>query len=164
MKAAADGDTEESFSTLENIDAIHEAGAYEMHGTLVRAYIGFVKQRQSPLVVSQTRAEVRALNDSIRAALLRDGEIQDSDRTVSALESIDLTGAQKLDSRFYPDNHVVVFNRRIGGCDQGTRGRVLAANQSGIIVETVGKVRAGQTKTCGLSHGLHTAADTAREK
>jgi ATP-dependent exoDNAse (exonuclease V) alpha subunit len=117
-----------------------------MHDSLVRAYLEFARQNQSALVVSQTRAEVRALNESIRAALRLESEIEDSGRVVSALESIDLTGAQKLDSRFYPKDHVVVFNRRIVGCDRGTRGRMLAANQSGIIIEAGGKIRVVRPK------------------
>jgi hypothetical protein len=89
---------------------------------------------------------VRTLKESIRAALRLDGRIEDDGRVVSALESIDLTGAQKLDSRFYPKDHVVVFNRRIVGCDRGTRGRMLAATQSGIIIEAAGKIRAVRPK------------------
>jgi len=141
VKAAAEGDTEVSFSALENIGAVVEGAADKMHESLVRAYLEFTKQNQSALVVSQTRAEVRTLNESIRAALRLDGRIEDDGRAVPALESIDLTGAQKLDPRFYPNNHVLVFNRRIAGCDRGTPGRMLAANPSGNIVETAGRIR-----------------------
>jgi conjugative relaxase-like TrwC/TraI family protein len=146
VKAAAEGDTETSFSALENVGAIVEGAADKMHESLVRTYLDFTKKSESALVVSQTRADVRALNDSIRAALRSEGRIEDDGPIVSALESIDLTAAQKLDPRFYPNDHVLVFNRRTVGCNRGTRGRMLAANQSGIIVEVAGKIRAIRPK------------------
>jgi conjugative relaxase-like TrwC/TraI family protein len=141
VKAAADGDSEASFAALENIGAIVEDAADKMHDSLVRAYLNLAAQNQSALVVSQTRAEVSALNESIRTGLRSAGRIEDDEQVVPALASIDLTGAQKLDPRFYPNDHVLVFNRRIAGCDRGTRGRMLAANESGIIVEAGGKIR-----------------------
>ncbi len=146
VKTAADGDVEESFSTLERMGAVFENSPKEMQDTLVRVYLDLARQNQSALVVSQTRAEVRALNESIRAALRLKGAIPDDGLAVSALESIDLTAAQKLDPRFYPTDHVLVFNRRIAGCDRGTHGRMLAANQSGIIIEAAGKIRAVRPK------------------
>jgi conjugative relaxase-like TrwC/TraI family protein len=146
VKAAAGGDTEESFSGLEKINAIVEASPEEMHDSLVRAYLVLAAKNQSVLVVSQTRAEVRALNESIRAGLKSEGGIDDSEQLVVALESADLTPAQKLDPRFYQKDHVLVFNRRVAGCDRGTRGRMLAASQAGIIVETGEKIRLIKSK------------------
>ncbi len=146
VKAAAEGDTERSFSALENIGAIVEAAEDKAHESLVRLYLELTKKNESSLVVSQTRADVRALNESIRAALRSKGGIEDDGRLVTALESIDLTAAQKLDPRFYPEDHLVVFNRRTIGCDRGTRGRMLAANPSGIIIEVAGRIRAVRPK------------------
>lgn len=123
------------------IDAIIEASPEEMHDSLVRAYLAFPAKNQSALVVSQTRGEVRALNESIRAGLQATGGIKDDQQLVAALESTDLTPAQKLDSRFCPKDHVLVFNHRVAGCDRGARGRMLAASQAGIIVEVGEKIR-----------------------
>lgn len=141
VKAAADGDIEASFAALEAIGAVVEGGPDEIHDSLVRAYLRFASQNQSALVVSQTRAEVRALNESIRAGLRSGGRIEDDEQLLSALESSDLTPAQRLDPRFYPKDHVLVFNRRVAGCNRGTRGRMLAANESGIILDAGGKIR-----------------------
>lgn len=146
VKAAAAGDVGRSFSTLERMGAVSESSPEQMHDRVVHAYLEFVKQNQSVLVVSQTRKEVRALNESIRAALQRVGKFEKDGQVVSALEAVDLTAAQKLDPRFYPEDHVVVFNRRIAGCDRGTRARLFAANQSGIILEAAGKIRVVRPK------------------
>lgn len=141
VKAAANGDGEASFSALEKMDAVVEASPEEMHDSLVRAYLALAAANQSALVVSQTRAEVRALNESIRAGLRATRGIKDDEQLVVALESADLTPAQRLDPRFYPKDHVLVFNRRVAGWDRGTRGRMLAASQAGIIVEAGEKIR-----------------------
>jgi conjugative relaxase-like TrwC/TraI family protein len=146
VKAAADGDIEKSFSVLERMGAVVEAAPKEMHGGVVRAYLEGIAQNESALIISQTRAEVRALNESIRELLRTQGRVGRDEQTVTALESIDLTAAQKLDSRFYPNDHTLIFNRRIAGCDRGTNGRMLAANQSGIFIEAAGKIRVVRPK------------------
>ncbi len=146
VKAAADGDIDKSFLALERMGTVLEATSEEMSTRVVRAYLDAIGHNESALVISQTRAEVRALNESIRGALRTQKRIDEDEHSVTALESIDLTAAQKLDPRFYPSDHVLVFNRRIAGCDQGTCGRMLAANTSGIFIETAGKIRVVRPK------------------
>ena len=141
VKAAAEGDTDASFATLEKSDAIVETSPEDIHNSLVRAYLELAAKNRSALVVSQTRAEVRALNDAIRAQLKATSGSKDDERLVAALDSVDLTAAQKLDERFYPTDHVLVFNRRVAGWDRGTRGRMLAASHAGVVVEAAGKIR-----------------------
>ncbi len=141
VNAAAEGDVAGSFSALESIGAIVESAPDEIHENIVRAYLTLAAQNQSTLAVSQTRSEVRALNESIRAGLQSAERIPKDEQLISALEASDLTAAQKVDPRFYPNDHVLVFNRRTAGCDRGTRGRMLAVTRSGIVVEAGGKIR-----------------------
>lgn len=82
-----------------------------------------------------------ALNDSIRTRLRAGRHIAEAEHRVTALDAVDLTAAQKLDARFYPKEHVVVFNRRAAGWDRGATGRMLAATAAGVFVEGGGKVR-----------------------
>jgi hypothetical protein len=57
-----------------------------------------------------------------------------------------LTKAQLHDLRFYPEDHVVIFNRATRRFARGSRGRVLMATREGVIVETNGKVHLVKTK------------------
>jgi len=58
-----------------------------------------------------------------------------------SLEGADLTDAQKLDPRYYPVDHVLVFNRKLGCTARGATGRMIAVIPSGIVVEVAGKIR-----------------------
>ncbi|MEO8350231.1 MAG: AAA family ATPase, partial [Chthoniobacteraceae bacterium] len=141
VKAAASGDTAGSFARLEAIDAITACAPEEMRERIVRAYLELADRGESALVVSQTRAEVSALNESIRNALRTRGTISTDDRSVTALDALDLTDAQKLDPRYYPSDHVLVFNQKLGRTPRGATGRMIAVNQGGVIAEVEGKMR-----------------------
>jgi ATP-dependent exoDNAse (exonuclease V) alpha subunit len=141
VKAAAEGDVASSFASLEAIDAVVECRPETIHDRLIRAYLDLDAHRESALIVSQTRAEVSALNESIREALRDRGSLGSQDQSVAALEALDLTDAQKLDARYYPADHVLIFNRNLGRTARGASARMLAVNQGGIIVEAEGKIR-----------------------
>jgi conjugative relaxase-like TrwC/TraI family protein len=141
VKAAAEGNVAGSFARLEEIGAVVETAPNEMRERIVRAYLDLSVRGESAIVVSQTRFEVSALNESIREELRSRGSINGQDQSVSTLNALDLTDAQKLDGRHYPADHVVVFNQRLGRTTRGTIARMLGANQGGIIVETGGRIR-----------------------
>lgn len=141
VKAAAEGDVANSFARLEAIDAVVESSPEDLRTKIVQAYVDLSERGDSALVVSQTRAEVSVLNESIREALRTCGSIPKQEQSIVTLEAKDLTDAQKLDPRYYPANHVLVFNRELGRTARGTTARMLGANQGGIIVEAEGKIR-----------------------
>ncbi len=60
---------------------------------------------------------------------------------VTALETVDLTDAQKRDRRFYKDDTVLVLNRDAGGFQKGQTCRLLAISDRGWILEGADKVR-----------------------
>ena len=74
---------------------------------------------ESPIVVSQTRAEVKAINDSVRSHLRESGMLAGTDASASALEQIDLTASQKMDARHYPSE----------SCLMGTAASLICARQ-----------------------------------
>lgn len=163
VKAAASGDIIGSFSDLEDAGAVVECEAPDVHEQLARAYLELESQNQSPLIVSQTRAEVSAVNDRVRDQLRKTGRISHTEHVVVSLDSVDMTPAQKLDARCYPKDHVLVFNRRVAGWDRGATGRMLAATDAGVFVEGGGKVRivrpkyADRLSVC-VPHALHISA------
>ena len=118
-----------------------ECRSCELHKRLVDAYLKLKSRNEGALIVSQTRAEVGALNDSIRNRLRTTGHIAGAEHLMTALDAVDVTPAQKLDARFYPKEHVLIFNRRVAGWNRGATGRMLAASDAGIFVEGGGKVR-----------------------
>ena len=141
VKAAATGAVADSFAVLEGIGAVVECNSEAIRDSIVRAFLELSDRGESALIVSQTRTEVNALNESIREALRCRGSLSGEARSVAALDALDLTDAQKLDSRYYPADHVLVFNRKLGRTARGATGRMIAVNRGGIIVEAAGRIR-----------------------
>jgi hypothetical protein len=100
-----------------------------------------VEQHQSVVVVSQTWSEIHRVNEQVRAALKSHGLLGTQDRAVTALETVDLTEAQKRDRRFYQEDTVLVLNRNAGGLQKGQTCRLVAITDRGLVLESADKVR-----------------------
>jgi ATP-dependent exoDNAse (exonuclease V) alpha subunit len=116
VKEASQGSVEASFDRLEQLGSITETGALQLRDELASAYVELAKNRESVIVVSQTRAEIEEVNERIRCHLRENGLLAGVEENLTSLRQIDLTTAQKSDRRYYPEDHVVVFNQKIGGC------------------------------------------------
>jgi hypothetical protein len=141
VKAAAAGEVERSFEKLEKLGAVVECGLGEQSSRLCDGYLAIVGRGESAIVVSQTRTEVREINDAIRQRLRERGLLADNQTEVAVLEQVDLTAAQKLDARHYPADCVLVFNRDLSGCVRGERGKLIGITAKRLALEVNGKVR-----------------------
>jgi conjugative relaxase-like TrwC/TraI family protein len=140
VEAAAAGDCQRSFERLDQIGAVVECTGGEHLQQLSETYVRHVGAGESVVVVSQTRAEVRALNHSIRERLRHAGRVAGDEVEFIAFEQIDLTAAQKRDSRFYPPGSILVFNQDLCGCARGEHGRLIGFSPSGAVLEVAGRV------------------------
>lgn len=141
VEAAAEGDLNGSLEKLETLGAVVECSANEQCERLSEAYVRLVGTGESAIVVSQTRAEVRSLNEVIRARLRGVGALDGADAEVIALETVDLSAAQKRDARHYPDGSVLVFNRDFRESARGEQGRLVGVSASGLALEVGGSLR-----------------------
>jgi len=141
VKAAAAGEVRRSFEKLEKLGAVVECGLREQSTRLCDGYLDIAERGESAVVVSQTRADVREINDAIRERLRERGVLADNETEVTALEQVDLTVAQKLDARHYPADCVLVFNRDLSGCVRGERGKLIGITAKRLALESNGKVR-----------------------
>ncbi len=140
VQAAADGDSRRSLERLEELGTVIECGAGEQAARLSEAYVALATAGDSVIVVSQTRAEVRALNESIRERMRASGRLVGDEVETVSLEQLDLSSAQKRDTRFYPADSVLVFNRDFRGCVRGEQARLVGFSSSGTVLEVGGKV------------------------
>jgi conjugative relaxase-like TrwC/TraI family protein len=141
VEAAAAGDLPQSFAKLDELGAIVECGFDDQSEQLCDAYLEIVAREESAIVVSQTRAEVREINDAIRNRLRQRGLLGAAESQVTALEQVDLTAAQKRETRHYPPDCVLVFNRHFGGCARGEQGKLIGITANRLALEVAGKVR-----------------------
>jgi hypothetical protein len=141
VKAAAAGEVGRSFEKLEKLGSVVECGLGEQSTRLWDGYLAIAGRGESAIVVSQTRAEVREINDAIRERLRERGLLAGNETEVTALEQVDLTSAQKRDARYYPADCVLVFNRNLSGCVRGKRGKLIGITAKRLALEVNGKVR-----------------------
>ena len=140
VKAAAEGDPELSFARLEEIGAVIECGPEEQAQKLSDAYVELCERGESAIVVSQTRAEVQAINENIRGRLRERKKLMGDEVEVNSLERVDLTHAQMQDPRHYPPGSVLVFNQDYRGIRRGQQGGLIGITASGIVLEIEGSV------------------------
>ena len=119
-----------------NLARVEECSQEALRNELASTYVDLIARKESAIVVSQTWNEIDELNDKIRARLRERKILGDSEETVTALRQIDLTAAQKQDRRFYPEDHVVVFNRNVGRCQRGDVGRLYGFVKGGAVIDT----------------------------
>jgi conjugative relaxase-like TrwC/TraI family protein len=141
VEAAAAGDLPQSFAKLNDLGAIVECSTGDQSEQLCSAYLEIAEREESAIVVSQTRAEVREINNAIRSRLRQRGLVGAAESQVTALEQVDLTSAQKLDGRHYPPDCVLVFNRDFGGYVRGEQGKLIGITATRLALEVTGKVR-----------------------
>ena len=142
VRKAQSGQYAESFDRLDRLGAIAECRTIdEQRERLVADYLALAERKKSTVIVSQTWAEIREINERIRIGLRRSGLIDKDDSTVTAHERLDLTDAQKRDKRFYPDNAVIVFNRETGDFAKGEVGKLLKATSTLLFVKVGNRVQ-----------------------
>jgi len=140
VQAAAEGDSATSFQKLDALGAIIECGIGEQSACLAESCLQLAGKGESVLVVSQVRSEVRAVNETVRARLIAAGIVRGPEQSVTALEALDLSNAQKADARYYPSDAVVTF--RDSRASSGARpGKVIAITAAGVALEIGGKIR-----------------------
>jgi ATP-dependent exoDNAse (exonuclease V) alpha subunit len=140
VKAAAGGDLELSFARLEGMGAVIECGSEEQAQKLSDAYVELCERGESAIVVSQTRAEVQAINENIRGRLRERKKLMGDEVEVNSLERVDLTQAQMRDPTHYPPDGVLVFNQNYRGIRRGQQGGLVGITVSGIALEIEGRV------------------------
>ncbi|MEP6672443.1 MAG: MobF family relaxase [Chthoniobacter sp.] len=136
VKEASEGSIEHSFDRLLQLGAITEAAPERLRDELASAYVELASKDQSAIVVSQTWSEIDEVNSRIRRSLRERGLLVGAEESITSLRQIDLTTAQKNDQRYYPEDHVVVFNQSVGRCKRGDFGRVRGITKRGVIIDT----------------------------
>ena len=93
MQAAADGNVAASFDALDRLGCVREVGDEGRPDALATEYLAAVARKERVLVVAQTRAEVRNVNEVIRAKL-RDAGKLGAGATLTTYQPVDLDEAQ----------------------------------------------------------------------
>ncbi|MCI0538722.1 MAG: AAA family ATPase, partial [Verrucomicrobiales bacterium] len=146
---AAAGKLEESFAGLEKLGAVIACPTGDQSERLADEYLRLAEADHTLVVVAQTWNEVHRVNERVRVKLREKGLLGVDETEIEALERVDLTNAQKRDSRYYPQNAVVVFNQPVGRAAKGTRGNLAATVERGALIEVGGHFHLVPNKQLG---------------
>ena len=141
VREASEGNLGKSFDRLDKQSAIIVCSPFDQQDRLAESYVKLTGAGHAVVVVSQTWSEIHKVNDRVRAALKSRHQLGDEEHTVTALESVDLTDAQKRDPRFHTDKTVLVFNQDTAGFRKGETGRLRDITAKGLVVEGEKKIR-----------------------
>ena len=136
VKEAADGEIQVGFDRLDGKGAIVECALGDQQERLADFYLDLARRGQTTVVVSQTWSEIHKVNEAVRARLQAQNLIGGIEYKVLSLERLDLTDAQKRESRFYNVDTVLVFNRDCGRFRKGEVTKLVAATDNGLLVES----------------------------
>jgi ATP-dependent exoDNAse (exonuclease V) alpha subunit len=135
------GKLAQSFDRLDKQDAIVACTLANQQQKLTERFLELVQANHSTVVVSQSWSEIHKVNERVRDGLKAQGLVGQEETTVTALERLDLTDAQKRDARSYAPDSVVVFNRPVSGYKPGDAGRLLAVTDKHLLIEANQRIR-----------------------
>lgn len=141
VNEARQGKLAASFDRLDKHDAIVSCTLADQQQKLAEHFIELVKSNCQTVIVSQNWNEIRKVNERLREGLKAENLIGETETTVTALERIDLTDAQKRDKRFYNADAVLVFNRPVVGFKQGNSGKLCGITDKHLLVESENRIR-----------------------
>ncbi|MBK8915559.1 MAG: relaxase domain-containing protein [Phycisphaerales bacterium] len=121
VRALSEGRTEDGFRELDRLGWIREVGETERYRALAEDYVATVEEGKTALVVSPTHLEGEWITDEIRARLKQAGRLGEGERTFLALESANLTEAEKADPLNYAPGDVLVYHQNARGHRKGER-------------------------------------------
>ena len=136
VQEASEGHLIASFNRLDRQGAIVVCSASDQDQRLAQSYLALAEQHRSVVVVSQTWAEIHRVNDRVRAVLKSRGFLGAEERPVTALETVDLTDAQKRDRRFYKEDTEIVLNRKVAGLEKGQACQLVDITDRGIVLKS----------------------------
>lgn len=121
VRALSEGRTEDGFRELDRLGWIREVGETERYKALAEDYVATVEEGKTALVVSPTHLEGEWITDEIRGRLKHSGRLGEGERIFPALESANLTEAEKADPLNYAPGDVLVYHQNAKGHRKGER-------------------------------------------
>lgn len=154
----SNGHIKNAFEKLEDMEFIHSVDPLKPDAPLVDAYMNAVKSGKTALVISPTHAQGEAVTDGIRKRMKAEGMLGKKEILATQLWSVNLTEAEKADSRNYETGQLVQFTQNVTGFPRGSLWRV---EKDTATVEL--KNLAGETKKLPTEKSNHFSVYERRE-
>ena len=139
----SEGKVKEAFEKLDNIGFIKEVDQMKPSEALVEDYIATLKKGKSALVISPTHAQGEDATVQIRKRMREEGLIGKKEITAMQLKKLNMTEAEKADTRNFKDGQVVKFTQNLKGIQRGSLWTVETTPEKGMhLKNSTGETRA----------------------
>ena len=140
----AKGKTKSGFDKLEQCGAIVEIEDQARRlDAICKKYLEASRNKKTSLIISPTHAECRLIATAVRQVLKKEGVLSSTEQTITRLERLNLTAAQRQDAVNYEPGNVIEFHRRAaGGFKSGEQWKVVGRQSaSELVLERDGQKR-----------------------
>ncbi|ACU63738.1 MobF family relaxase [Chitinophaga pinensis] len=107
-----------AFGKMERMGAIKTCD--ENYASLTNDYMTAIGQGKTVLVVSPTHAQGETVTKAIRQTLRHAGKLHGKEKPFTRLVNLNLTEAEKADSRYFDSGQILQFNQNCKGITHGT--------------------------------------------
>lgn len=143
IKSISNGDMKKGIKTLDEMGAIKESDSFdETKQKVATEYANSVKNKEEALIVATTHAQGKAVTETIREQLKKDGILKGKERIFKTQKNLSFTEAQRRDSKSYKEGMVIQFHQNAkGGIKRGTKYHLSEKDKNGnwIISDDGGK-------------------------
>ena len=144
------GQVKTAFDKLDDMKFIHTLDPMKPEAALVDAYMKALKDGKSALVISPTHAQGEAVTDGIRNRMKANGMLGKKEISAAQLQNLNLTEAEKSDSRNFETGQFIQFTQNVKGFPRGSLWRVEKDGQNIDL-----KNAAGETKKLPTDRSQH---------
>ena len=136
VKLISDGKIGEGVKALDKMQAIKEAGDFQMlKESVAGEYVKAVQAREETLIVATTHSQGLSVTDTIREKLKTAKLLSGDERIFSVQRNLSFTEAQKQDLANYQNGMSVQFHQNVsGGIKRGTKFDIVGKDKNGNIL------------------------------
>lgn len=142
------GHVKDAFDKLDAMGSIQSIDPMNPNTALVKDYLSALRQGKSGLVISPTHAQGEQVTNDIRKQLREEKLIGNKEIDVSRLTNLNLTEAQKKDSRNFAEGQIVQFNQNVPGYKRASIWTVKSINDKSVKIRN----DLGETKPLPKTH------------
>jgi conjugative relaxase-like TrwC/TraI family protein len=137
------GRTEQGFDKLDQFGVIREfKDPKERLTVIAERHIQAQAAGLSSLIVAPTHQECREIAETVRKSMRARGVLEQTDYSITRLQNLGLTDAQRMDAINYRPGVIVQFHKRVrGGFKTGEKWEVVGNDSRSILVQRDGMQR-----------------------
>ena len=129
------GDVKNAFTKLDNLGSIKIIDPMKPNEELVGDYIKAIKGGKTALVISPTHKQGDQVTDEIREKLRLMGMIGKKDIAIKKLSNLNLTAAEKMDTRNLDEGQIVQFNQNLPNIKRGSAWTIKTIQDNDIQIQ-----------------------------